>query len=280
VTSAPATTTATASTSTSATFPFTPAVVVGGVADQTALLQSLIKERDLLRINVKRLHDENRELRERFAAERDELQQRIVALEYDRSTTTSSSSLSTSLSTASNNASSVTQASYDALAMQHNALLEKLVAYQSKLADWEAWKTKAELIAQDLAKRLKEEQKIRRKLDALLAVEQPQQHQQFHHQQQQLDHHAPSQQQQQQPEQQQSRGIFGFFSSSSSNSGDTTPQPTHSSTMNNAHNRSATTNSSSSSSSNNNTSLHHDSRQQHDATLSPSKEFSISVHHI
>jgi len=107
------------------------------------------------------------------------LQEKIISLEYDVSqyrtgrATSDSGVLATSSVTASPSPSveSVPAAVYDELAHQHNVLLAKIAVYQRKLADWETWKLQAESITQDLAKRLKEEQKIRRKLDALLAHE-------------------------------------------------------------------------------------------------------------
>jgi hypothetical protein len=103
-------------------------------------LQALLKERDLLRLNVKRVQDENRELRDRFAAERDVLHERIVALEYDvaasaRSTAISASSASSSSSTTADTSTAAASRAvpshmYDALVTQHNALLDKIVVYQ------------------------------------------------------------------------------------------------------------------------------------------------------
>lgn len=115
----------------------------------------LRRERDVLRSTVKRLQAEQQSLLAQHAVEREQLQERVLGLEYD-------------LTQQQQRLASANGAGDSSLRTQYETLLNKCRAYEQQLADWEVWKSKAESIAQDLALRLKEEQKIRRKLDQYL----------------------------------------------------------------------------------------------------------------
>jgi hypothetical protein len=169
---------------------------------------------------------------------------------------------------------------YTDLLAQQRAAHAQLDVYQQRLAAWEVWKRQAEAITRDLAKRLKEEQRIRRKLDALLAHEAdarrassspPTSHPNGN------NHHSngnvnPQQQQQQQQQQHVHHHQRQLSAPSAYNTGPPPTTPLHSSadaclepnatTSNNTH---ASSSSSSSSSG---------------ATTAVHDHFSISVHHL
>jgi hypothetical protein len=131
-------------------------------SDEILLLR---KERDVLRSTVKRLQAEQQSLLTLHAAEREQLQERVLSLEYDLVQQRTTLSANSPAGSANNGAAS---SQFQALQTQYETLLNRCRAYEQQIADWEAWKSKAESIAQDLALRLKEEQKIRRKLDQYL----------------------------------------------------------------------------------------------------------------
>lgn len=142
--------TSSTTTTTSSTILSTPPTTT--LSDSEAVLL-LRRERDVLRATVKRLQAEQQTLLAQHAAEREQLQERVLGLEYDLTQQRLAPSPSAADGT---------------LRTQYETLLNKCRAYEQQLADWEVWKSKAESIAQDLALRLKEEQKIRRKLDQYL----------------------------------------------------------------------------------------------------------------
>lgn len=128
-------------------------------SDEILLLR---KERDVLRSTVKRLQAEQQSLLTVHAAEREQLQERVLSLEYDLVQQRMAHSANSPAGQ------SGVSAQFQALQVQYETLLNRCRAFEQQIADWEAWKSKAESIAQDLALRLKEEQKIRRKLDQYL----------------------------------------------------------------------------------------------------------------
>ena len=136
--------------------PLPSAPVATSVAEAEELL-ALRKERDVLRNNVRRLQSEQQALLAQHAAERELLQERVLSLEYDllQQRTAAVGDV-------------VPRGELHALQTQYETLLNKCRSYELRLSEWEVWKGKAESITQDLALRLKEEQKIRRKLDTYL----------------------------------------------------------------------------------------------------------------
>jgi hypothetical protein len=128
---------------------------------------ALQKEREVLRNNVRRLQAEQQALLTQHVAERELLQERVLSLEYDlqqqqrRRETAGTGAAPAAVDV-------VPRSELQTLQVQFETLLNKCRAYEERLAEWEAWKGKAESITQDLALRLKEEQKIRRKLDQYL----------------------------------------------------------------------------------------------------------------
>jgi hypothetical protein len=134
---------------------------------ESELVLALQKEREVLRNNVRRLQAEQQALLTQHVAERELLQERVLSLEYDlqqqqrRRETAGTGAAPAAVDV-------VPRSELQTLQVQFETLLNKCRAYEERLAEWEAWKGKAESITQDLALRLKEEQKIRRKLDQYL----------------------------------------------------------------------------------------------------------------
>jgi hypothetical protein len=133
---------------------------------ESELVLALQKEREVLRNNVRRLQAEQQALLAQHVAERELLQERVLSLEYDLQQQQRRRETTSTAATAAVDA--VPRSELQTLQVQFETLLNKCRAYEERLAEWEAWKGKAESITQDLALRLKEEQKIRRKLDQYL----------------------------------------------------------------------------------------------------------------